>query len=135
MRAIKFRGKCTPDSKYAGEWVDDCGLVQCEESDVHLLISAYKDSNCTHTYHVVPESVGQYTGLLDKNGKEIYEGDILEIERIRGVSYYKVWWDEERMTFILGNSPIMAYSIEDGRICDFTIVGNIYDNQELLENE
>lgn len=78
MRKIKFRAKCSPDSKYAGEWVDG-GFVKCDEGDVCLIVSAYRD-NCTSTYHVVPETVCQYSGYNSADDEEIYEGDIIEEE-------------------------------------------------------
>lgn len=79
MRHIKFKAKCSPDSRYAGKWVEG-GFVKCDESDVCLIISAFRDSNCTSTYHVVPETVCQYSGYNSADDEEIYEGDIIEEE-------------------------------------------------------
>lgn len=128
MRIIKFRGKCTPDSRFAGEWVDG-GCVQCTESDDVLIISASSD-NCTMTCHVIPETVGQFTGIFDKNGTEICEGDIM---LFHGRKYFAVW-DEEEVRFVFTNktnnrlTPYKSTSEE----C-FEIIGNIHDNPELLK--
>lgn len=74
--------------------------------------------------------LGQYTGLKDKNGKEIYEGDIIK----SGTKLHKVIYDESRCGFNLDD-----YS-DDGETVQtihnkLEIVGNIYENPELLKDE
>ena len=68
----------------------------------------------------------QYTGLKDKHGKEIYEGDIIKIPEGTSYKYYFVIWSKNRLGFTLNNGVGfgLTYGIE--------IVGNIYENTELL---
>lgn len=130
MRTIKFRGKRTDESKYAGEW-NEGGCIQCEESDDVLIISASTD-HCTFTCHVIPETVGQFTGLFDKNGKEIYEGDIVSV-RVSNNRFKKNPRFEKDVIIFEGGrfrcKNNYIYHLEN-RI---EVIGNIYDNPELLE--
>lgn len=77
--------------------------------------------------------VQQFTGLLDKNGKEIYEGDVIS----HGVDKFTVKWYEKHHCFALFSGSIPHRSINSGRSylidkqCE--IVGNIYENSNLLE--
>lgn len=119
MRAIKFRGK----SVHTGEWhyVD---LIQ-PTSEV-----CYIQPRETAGYMLIPETVGQFTGLYDKNGKEIYEGDIF----VCGQWTALVSWNKELATFALrfdfenkvGCTPL-------GEWQTMAIVGNIHDNPELIK--
>jgi len=131
-RKILFRGKCVPESKYAGEWVEG-GCVQCENGET-LIIYAQSD-HCTSTYHVIPDSVGQYTGMHDVHGKDIFEGDIVQSSRfIKHVIFY----DEKLGSFVaLCDGKLDLASRFDQNWLDTygkEIVGNVHDNPELIIN-
>jgi uncharacterized phage protein (TIGR01671 family) len=80
----------------------------------------------------------QYTGLLDKNGKEIYEGDIL---RVSGSRRYVVQWDENELAYVVSfkyanGVPTIWFLVEFHEVLKtFEVIGNIYENPELLEGE
>jgi len=85
------------------------------------------------------ETIMQFTGLKDKNGKEIYEGDIL----VKDEHKWKVIWDNKRAAFALWRiSPDKRYfdgriqapmAMQEYLICETEVIGNIYENPELLK--
>lgn len=81
----------------------------------------------------------QSTGLFDKNNIEIFEGDVLAIETDEGVTNLKVFWDEKHALFMFeskkyNEKDLLAELVEDNTY-PFEIIGNIYENPELLEVE
>ena len=132
MRNIKHRGK-----KLSGiGWVYGNLVTKLVKNEPEAFICFFggltvpKDE--ITSIPVNPETVEQFIGIYDKNGKEIYEGDILAHEGILQTHYYKVWWNPARFTFYIGNSPIDAYGIKDKCRIDYYVSGNIHDNPELL---
>ncbi|BAU27615.1 putative phage protein (TIGR01671 family) [Aneurinibacillus soli] len=120
MREVKFRGKSIDEEKEGWFYGDYCSVP----SPNILFENSNKEIDCEP---VIPETVGQYTGLRDRNGRKIYEGDIVRWPGSGDKVYVRVV-TFEKYTFHVGN-------ILDG-LCDyrdFVVIGNIYDNQELLE--
>ena len=129
MREILFRGKRIDN----GEWVEGflIGLYDPMIKENTIKHAFIKDGTIFDGEHKVdPETIGQYTGLTDRNGKKIFEGDILKgSDNIICV----VEWDTENARFlgrvILNKERYIAYI---GREPKSENIGNIYDNPELL---
>ena len=114
-RTIKFRGK-TIDT---GEWVYSMtianGTIKRKSRNVYMEIG-------NNQWKQVDEmTVGQFTGLLDKNGNEIYEGDVLKVDTGYDIHYTHIQFDCERGCW----HRFVDYSIG-------VVVGNVFDNPELL---
>lgn len=122
MRTIKFRGK-TQD----GEWVYGYYLPSIYE-DVDI-ITVLEDFNLNQkNYAVLKETVGQFTRLTDKNGKEIYEGDIATDGKYIYTVEFSMWsyafvWDKH------GSQNDFHFEKSDNQ--EMELIGNIYDNPEL----
>lgn len=84
---------------------------------------------------ILLDTVGQFTGLHDKNGKEIYEGDIVKYRDSMGQHIEKVIFDKGCFYAGMhwGSSTRLAPKLINTRITE--VIGNIYDNPELLEGE
>lgn len=121
MRKIIFRGKRIRPEGVEDAWAYGSLIQRIDTTEIH---------DGVFTWNIHPDTIGQFTGLTDKNGKEIYEGDICKIK----------WFGSNRIdisaikyvddSFILESYEIgLAYTIER------EIIGNIHDNPELLTSK
>lgn len=150
MREILFRGKTL-----TGKWFEGAYYKQEEfygdKEDAHVIITSKDtlDNDFGLLYSVViPETIGQYTGLTDKNGKKIFEGDIVNYKDARKFSDNDELEEAEEQDLCTD-----VIKFKNGRFfplprrCDcedyyysygsydFKVIGNIHDNPELLKSE
>ena len=82
-------------------------------------------------YHIDPETVGQYTGLTDKHGTKIFEGDIIQ-NVTEGKTAVVQWFSEHSAFMLWCKSENQVYWLYDNDFLNTEVIGNIYDNPELL---
>lgn len=125
-RVIKFRGKRVDN----GEWV--YGMLDCiYKEDGVTTISNVDNEGFYCEDKVDYETVGQFTGLLDKNGKEIYEGDIVNLFYENDDDVYIIEWNNYTSRFEI-NSKTLSVDFDNYYSYELEVIGNIHDNPELL---
>ena len=145
MREILFRGKRTD----CGEWVEG-DLLHYESGEMAICKGfskyGYEATEIIGRYKVIPETVGQYTGLTDNNNRKIFEGDIVKCtDTINDFEFNAVVefgnpngeynWGYQ-LKFISGedsNFDILCWVDMEETGAYIEIIGNIHDNPELLE--
>ena len=134
MREILFRGK----NPVSDEWAYGSLILEKNAFDERLILAIISDADGNETL-VNPETISQYTGLTDKNGTRIFEGDILEGDLDDNLDPGAKW----RSTIVMGKfgwladdptgtnpTPLDEFDIKEGEV-----IGNIHDNPELMEVE
>ena len=131
MREILFRGKRTINGDWVyGDFVHGNGRKSLLDS-----IFVYdSETQSFNDYEINPSTIGQYTGLTDKNGKRIFEGDIVKTDKFSEPNkQYIIKYDLQFGAFI-GQDRYNVYFVTfDGDSGEFEVIGNITDNPELLE--
>ena len=117
MRTIKFR-----------YWSEDTKkMIDGKE--------AFGILNETIQHNLIVANIMQYTGLKDKNGKEVFEGDVLRLNGIGGdekeCAIYQVFWNDKTASFIDKKTKTALYLIGESA----EVIGNIYSNPELKESK
>lgn len=152
MREIKFRGKAL-----SGKWVhgDLVHFTNTEGVDASVIITGHQATAESDDFDyalcyamnefkiVIPDTVGQFTGLHDKNGKEIYEGDVVKwiltmpgvgvnggYEEYETEEIEEIKWDAGAL--YLGDYCAAGFAYESEDYAE--IIGNIHDNPELLKS-
>jgi uncharacterized phage protein (TIGR01671 family) len=143
MREVLFRGKRTDND----EWIEGALLYTVSWTGAVTdarIVEDYLDDDIPQLFQheVEPSTVGQYTGLHDKNGKEIYEGDIVRTKDgdIKKIIYKDYWgafgveygllFDKESGKHVKAHGGL-SHFYGDSQF--YEVIGNIHDNPELLE--
>ena len=143
MRTIKFKAK----TLMAGEWI--VGDLVCANGKTFIKNEDEPDKVFPICKKVDPDTVCQFTGFLDKNGKEIYEGDVLRSDEYpyscigdkeRDNYFGLIEWNENEAAFYIvtiknpkssvkGISDGISDYISQSALQDFEVIGNIYDDE------
>ena len=126
-KEVKFRGKCNKE----GDWYYGY-LFKTDDGSMGIL-EKYVPLKELRYFEVDHDTVGQYIGVDDKNGKEIYEDDIVLSDDGK---VGQVQWFEEHLAFMIwcvtDNKVYFAYENDFSKI---EVIGNVYENADLLKGE
>lgn len=123
IRDIFFKGK----RKDTGEWIEGYFFKIWDRTFILWGMT----NGIPDMVEVIPETVSQFTGLVDKWGKKIFESDIIT----KGFEPYEVRWNQEQVRWGIYSNNFEVAGFTKFSEPYFVIVGNIYDNKELLKND
>lgn len=153
MREILFRGKPVHKEDYTFYEKTEFSIGYSKDGLVYGSLVVINDkyyicigvagvsinsliNNATATFvEVIPETVGQYTGSKDKKRNKIFKGDIIERFWLGKKYIYRIDYDKYIASFIGKDIYGLNFTTFDYDACEFEVIGNIYDNPELLEVE
>ena len=132
MRTIKFRGKRLDGGGWVIGWSLGPNLIipldtKYTNTSMGLILHDY--------YEAIPESVGQWTGLVDKHGKEIFEGDMVKAENTQNVGEIKYVHEHGSFLVYSHDENGAYYEYLDIGLCEkyFEVIGNVFDNGDLYD--
>lgn len=139
MREILFKAK----RDGSGEWVEGC-YAECKGKifigiGISIGIDAFKGF-CTPVirwFEVDPKTLCQFTGLYDKNGKRIWENDVVWLVCDGKEHIYQIVWDNSELDFKATKGEENYGTNYEYLLCcdEIEVIGNIFDNKELLQEE
>lgn len=134
MREIFFKAKRKDDGKWVeGYYQKRYDLLGNEE---HLIFRAYSYTVWEYT-EINPETLCQFTGLCDKNGKRIWENDVVWLVCDGKEHIYQIVWDNSELDFKATKGEENYGTNYEYLLCcdEIEVIGNIFDNKELLQEE
>lgn len=132
-REILFRGKNSDGKWEYGHLVERYGTVVTRGTENKELLECRIFIEYNMFCIVDPETVGQFTGLTDKNGVKIFEGDILKNHE--GNTGIVQWFPEHSAFMIFCTNQNKIYFLYDNDFSKIEVIGNVYDNPELLRRK
>lgn len=137
MRDIIFRAKRTDN----GEWVEGYyAHLSDEKKQSDRIYTGYAETDCgdffPDWYEVNPDTVCELTGMIDKNGRRIFEGDVVRFKRTDALG-----WTRERVGQVLYYNELPVFYVLsttgdawDWYVCEgMEVIGNVFDNPDLIE--
>lgn len=141
MREIIFKAKRIDN----GEWVEGNLINLDADSGYCYIVPAFKNASTLPVNWLIadrmilvdPKTLCQFTGLCDKNGKRIWENDIVRLVYDGEEHIYQIIWDNSELDFKATNGEENYGSNFEYLLCcdEIEVIGNIFDNPELLQEE
>lgn len=137
-REYLFRGKTYPKEQgvaFNNVWVEGDLVVSRDKYYIHPRANAFEVekelSKLVIMHEVIPQSVGEYVGLKDKNGKKIFEGDVIKIYwKDNVLTMGDIEYDETKCRYVVCEDFAFPYGFDN--TTPFEVIGNIIDNKKLL---